>query len=303
MTQATGHGTTSSPRSKAPQSSVSNLSAEERLAPPDPAVEEPVVRVAEARKVYYKPDGSILVEALRGVTVEVYRGEYVAIMGASGSGKSTLMNLLGCLDRPTRGDYFLDGFDVSRMDDEHLSRVRGQRIGFVFQAFNLISALTVLENVQVPLFYQGVPRHTRHDKATRTLELVGLGDRMGHRPSELSGGQQQRVAIARALVNDPAIILADEPTGNLDSATGQSILALFDQLHRNGLTILMVTHDNAMADRAERVVRLRDGLLEYDRVYRRRGILRGTNFDPEVNGDLLVTTAEEDALAAGRSGH
>jgi putative ABC transport system ATP-binding protein len=219
----------------------------------------------EIRKIYYKPDGSVLVEALRGVDLVVPRGEYLSIMGASGSGKSTLMNLLGCLDRPTSGAYLLEGEDVARMSDDQLSRVRGRRIGFVFQAFNLISELTVVENVEVPLFYQGISRATRRARAVAQLERVGLGNRLGHRPSELSGGQQQRVAIARALVTSPSILMADEPTGNLDSSTGESILRLFEELHAEGMTLIMVTHDDRIADRCERVVRLRDGLVEIDR--------------------------------------
>ncbi len=216
------------------------------------------------RKAYYKPDGSILVEALRGIDLRIDDGEYVAIMGASGSGKSTLMNVLGCLDRPTAGRYLLDGIDVSLMPDDELSRVRGRRIGFVFQAFNLISELTIVENVEVPLFYQGQPRSVRRKRALECLDQVGLGDRLGHRPKELSGGQQQRVAIARALVTDPAVIMADEPTGNLDSTTGTTILGLFQELHQRGMTIIMVTHDDSIAERCERVVRLRDGEIESD---------------------------------------
>jgi putative ABC transport system ATP-binding protein len=185
-------------------------------------------------------------------------------MGSSGSGKSTLMNILGCLDRPTGGSYLLEGLDVATLDDTALSRARGRRIGFVFQAFNLISELTIVENVEVPLFYQGLPRAERLRKAIERLEMVGLADRLGHRPSELSGGQQQRVAIARSLVTDPAILMADEPTGNLDSRTGNAILGLFDELHAQGLTIIMVTHDDAVAERCERVVRLADGEIERD---------------------------------------
>jgi len=215
-------------------------------------------------KVYYKPDGSVLVEALRGVDVAIPRGQYVAIMGPSGSGKSTLMNILGCLDQPTAGHYFLDGHDVSILPDEDLSAYRGQKIGFVFQAFNLIPQLTIEENVEVPLFYQGVPKHERVERARQKLELVGLGDRVGHRPSELSGGQQQRSAIARALVTEPVVLMADEPTGNLDSTTGRAILKTLDDLHAGGMTIIMVTHDESIAERAQRVVRLRDGLIETD---------------------------------------
>jgi len=226
---------------------------------------EPAVCTLQGvKKIYYKPDGSVLVEALRGVDLAIPRGQYVAIMGPSGSGKSTLMNLLGCLDRPTFGDYLLDGKNVAQMGDEELSQYRGQKIGFIFQAFNLISQLRVEENVEVPLFYQGVHRHERHRRAVEALGLVGLGDRVGHRPRELSGGQQQRAAIARALVTRPVVLMADEPTGNLDSTTGRAILDLFDSLHRDGMTIIMVTHDDSIADRCQRVVRVRDGLIERD---------------------------------------
>ncbi len=215
-------------------------------------------------KTYYKPDGSVLVEALKPLDMELLRGQYVAIMGASGSGKSTLMNILGCLDQPTTGRFLLDGVDVADLDDDALSAVRGRKIGFVFQAFNLISELTIVENVEVPLFYQGVPRGERRQRSIDQLTAVGLGDRLTHRPVELSGGQQQRVALARALVAGPSVIMADEPTGNLDSATGTAILDLLGELHRQGMTILMVTHDPKVADRCERTVRLRDGEVESD---------------------------------------
>ena len=224
----------------------------------------PVVELRAVRKTYYKPDGSIMVEALRGVDITINEGEYVAVMGASGSGKSTLMNILGCLDRPTSGDYILDGRNSVEMDDESLSRFRGEKIGFVFQAFNLIPQLSVEENVEVPLFYQSKPAKERRQRAIESLDAVGLGDRLGHRPRELSGGQQQRVAIARALVTSPVILMADEPTGNLDSKTGESILALFERLHGAGMTLIMVTHDDDIATRCERVIRLRDGLVESD---------------------------------------
>ena len=216
------------------------------------------------KKTYFKPDGSILVEALRNLDLEIPSGQYIAIMGASGSGKSTLMNILGCLDRPTSGRYELDGRPVESLDDDELSRVRGQKIGFVFQAFNLISELTITENVEIPLLYQGIPAVERRNRAIESLALVGLENRMHHRPRELSGGQQQRAAIARALVGRPAILMADEPTGNLDSATGQAILEVFEELHARGLTLIMVTHDDRIAQRCQRVVRLSDGLLESD---------------------------------------
>jgi len=228
------------------------------------AARPPAADLAGIRKAYLRPDGTILVEALRGIDLTIEHGRYVAIMGSSGSGKSTLMNILGCLDRPTSGHYRLDGEEVATLEDEALSRIRGRRIGFVFQAFNLIPELTVAENVEVPLFYQGIHRTQRHERAAAMLEKVGLGDRMGHRPGQLSGGQQQRVAVARALVTDPAILMADEPTGNLDTATGFAILDLIDELHASGLTIIMVTHDERIADRCQRVVRLRDGVVERD---------------------------------------
>ncbi len=222
------------------------------------------------RKTYYKPDGGVLCDALAGVDLQIHAGEYIAVMGASGSGKSTLMNILGCLDRATAGSYLLDGRDVSSMDDDELSRVRREKIGFVFQAFNLISELNAIENVEVPLFYQGVPRAERHKRAMRRVEQVGLADRASHRPMELSGGQQQRVAIARALVNDPAVIMADEPTGNLDSKTGAAILGLLKELHEQGMTIIVVTHDDRIADQCQRIIRLTDGLIDSDTVHRPR---------------------------------
>jgi putative ABC transport system ATP-binding protein len=234
-------------------------------APPAAAAESPpVVELRDVRKTYYRPDGGVLVNALDGVDLVVPKGQYVAIMGASGSGKSTMLNILGCLDQPTSGEYLLDGRDVARMDDVDLSHYRGQKIGFVFQAFNLITQLRIEENVEVPLFYQKVPRAERHQRALEKLEIVGLGNRVGHRPTELSGGQQQRVAIARALVNDPVVLMADEPTGNLDSTTGAAILKLFADLHEAGMTIIMVTHDDDIAAHCQRIVRLKDGLLESD---------------------------------------
>ena len=222
-------------------------------------------RLTGIRKTYYKPDGSVLVDALRGLDLLIPRGEYIAIMGASGSGKSTLMNLLGCLDRPTAGVYELDGARVESLGDDELSRVRGQKIGFVFQAFNLISELSIAENVEIPLLYRGISASDRRERAAESLKIVGLDNRMSHRPRELSGGQQQRAAIARALVGKPAILMADEPTGNLDSQTGRAILETFEELHAKGLTLIMVTHDDKIADRCQRVVRLADGALESDR--------------------------------------
>ncbi|MFM9995698.1 MAG: ABC transporter ATP-binding protein [Phycisphaerales bacterium] len=225
----------------------------------------PVAELRRLTKTYYKPDGSVMVEALRGIDVTIRSGDYVAIMGASGSGKSTLMNVLGCLDKPSGGQYLLAGEDITTMSDEALSEFRGRTIGFIFQAFNLIPQLTIEENVEVPLFYQDVPKASRRERAIESLTLVGLGDRMDHRPRELSGGQQQRAAIARALVTRPVVLLADEPTGNLDTATGQAILETFDRLHAEGMTIIVVTHDPVVAARCHRVVRLRDGLVEFDR--------------------------------------
>ncbi len=229
-----------------------------------PAV-TPVAELAGVTKTYYKPDGSVMVTALDGLDLCIEQGEYVAIMGASGSGKSTLMNILGCLDQPTSGVYRLDGQEAASMSDEQLSAFRGRKIGFVFQAFNLIPQLMVEDNVAVPLFYQRVLKTQRQERAIKALEQVGLGDRVGHRPNELSGGQQQRAAIARALVTDPVVLMADEPTGNLDSKTGLAILEMFESLHEKGMTIIMVTHDDAIAKRCQRVIRLKDGQIEYDR--------------------------------------
>jgi putative ABC transport system ATP-binding protein len=224
----------------------------------------PIASVERLTKVYSKPGVAVPVPALRGMDLAFEEGEYVAICGHSGSGKSTLMNILGCLDRPTSGRYFIEGRDVSRLTDDELSDIRGLRIGFVFQNFNLIPQLTVLDNLEVPLFYQGVPRRERVRRAHVLAESVGLAEREQHRPMELSGGQQQRVAIARALINDPVIILADEPTGNLDTVTGQAILQVFDQLHDRGKTIVMITHEPDVAARTQRIVTLRDGLILSD---------------------------------------
>ena len=208
--------------------------------------------------------GTEKVHALRGVTIQIEKGEYVAIMGPSGSGKSTFMNLLGCLDTPNGGSYWLNGQEVSRMSDDALARVRNREIGFVFQTFNLLPRATALHNVELPLVYAGVSSGERRKRARQALERVGLGNRMGHRPNELSGGQRQRVAIARALVNSPSLLLADEPTGNLDSTTSEEIMAVFGELHSQGQTIVVVTHEPSIAQYAERVIVLRDGRLDTD---------------------------------------
>ncbi len=223
-----------------------------------------LARLHRLVKVYGKPGTDVEVAAVRGISLTFAEGDYVAICGHSGSGKSTLLNLLGCLDRPTAGHYILGDHDVSQLDDDELSEVRSEYLGFVVQNFNLIPQLTVLENLEVPLFYQGVAPHTRRNRAKELIDRVGLSDRIHHRPMELSGGQQQRVAIARALINDPLLILADEPTGNLDTATGEVVLAVFDRLHREGKTILMVTHEDSVARRCARIITLRDGLVVDD---------------------------------------
>ncbi len=208
--------------------------------------------------------GTQFIDALRCVDLEVASNEYLAIMGQSGSGKSTLMNIIGCLERPTAGEYWLDGEPVSKMNDRQLARIRNKAIGFVFQTFNLLPRMTALANVEVPLIYSGMKRKVRSERARATLETVGLGDRMLHRPSEMSGGQRQRVAIARALVSNPSILLADEPTGNLDSTTGAEIMKLFDSLHEQGNTLIVVTHEQHIADHARRIVRLSDGNVVAD---------------------------------------
>mgnify|MGYP001975343441 FL=1 len=210
--------------------------------------------------------GAETIRALKSISIEINRGEYVAFMGPSGSGKSTLMNIIGCLDTPTAGQYVLNGHDVSDLTENELAEIRNKEIGFVFQTFNLLPRASALENVSLPLVYAGFGKQDREEKALATLEGVGLGDRAYHKPNELSGGQRQRVAIARALVNDPSIILADEPTGNLDSKTSYSIMDLFAELHNSGNTIIMVTHEEDIAEYAHRIIRLRDGLIESDEV-------------------------------------
>ena len=226
-----------------------------------------IIRIEGVEKRYVL-GGEADVLALRGVDLEVGAGTYLAIMGPSGSGKSTLLNLLGCLDRPSAGRYFLGGEDVSQMPDDTLSEARGRKIGFIFQSYNLIAQLTVLENIQVPLLYQGKDLRVHQQRCVELAELVGLGDRLHHRPNQLSGGQQQRVAVARSLVNDPLMILADEPTGNLDSKTGQEVLDLIDRLNLGGKTIVLVTHDDRVASRAHRVLHMKDGRIDREVVNR-----------------------------------
>jgi putative ABC transport system ATP-binding protein len=221
-----------------------------------------VIDVQNVTKTY--ASGALQVQALRGLTFTIARGEYVAIMGPSGSGKSTLMNVLGCLDRATTGTYKLDGIDVSQLDDNQLAEIRLKKLGFVFQGFNLLARTDALRNVALPLFYAGMPGKERERLALERLTEVGIGDRARHKPTELSGGEQQRVAIARALVNDPAVLLADEPTGNLDSKTSAEILALFDRVNAGGRTIIIVTHDEGVASRARRILRMLDGVIMSD---------------------------------------
>src|SRR5712672_2379997 len=225
------------------------------------------IRTEDLWKTYQM--GSEEVQALRGVTVDIRRGEYVAIMGPSGSGKSTLMNLIGCLDTPTSGRYWLAGRLVSELDDDELAYIRNKEIGFVFQTFNLLPRATALHNVELPLIYNGTPSEERLERAKKVLGRVDLTDRMHHKPNELSGGQRQRVAIARALVNSPSIVLADEPTGNLDSRTGEEIMALFKNLYRQGNTIILVTHENDIAQHAHRIIFIRDGKIASDQVVKK----------------------------------
>ena len=222
-----------------------------------------IIHLNDIRKNYYL--GKQTIEVLKGISLNIFKNEYVALMGPSGSGKSTLMNILGCLDTPTAGTYVLNNQDVSGMTDNELAEVRNKEIGFVFQQFNLLPRLTALENVALPLVYAGVSKKIRLEKAMHTLESVALADRSHHKPNEMSGGQNQRVAIARALVNDPAIILADEPTGNLDTKTSHEIMDIFGKIHNSGNTVILVTHEEDIANHAQRIIRLRDGVLESDR--------------------------------------
>ncbi len=249
-------------------------------------------RLSDVKKDYVLK--SETVHALRGVTFDVPEGDFVAIMGPSGSGKSTLLNLLGCLDRPTGGSLFLGQDNVARMTDDQLSGIRASRIGFVFQSYNLIAQLNVIENIEVPLYYQGLLGAASRQRCRQLADMVGLGDRVDHRPQQLSGGQQQRVAIARSLANDPYFILADEPTGNLDSVTTEEILRLFDRLNEEGRTIIMVTHEDEVAAHARRVIRLHDGLVQFDRPNEKRKTLRAAvpvaqPAAPKDNGDEWIT--------------
>jgi len=230
---------------------------------------EPLISFKDVHKTYDM--GQAQVRALDGISLEIEKGAYLAIMGPSGSGKSTLMNVIGCLDSPTSGSYKLKGQEIGTLVDDELARIRNREIGFIFQTFNLLPRTDALQNVELPLIYSGISRKERHERAKRALEAVGLGDRMHHRPNEMSGGQRQRVAIARALVNDPSILLADEPTGNLDSRTGEEIMALIDRLHAEGNTLILVTHEDELARRAERVIRLRDGQIVSDTLNRQEG--------------------------------
>ena len=227
-------------------------------------MEETLVRVVDLCKIYNPGDNEV--RALDHVNLEIRKGEFVAIIGQSGSGKSTFMNMLGCLDVPTSGKYYLNGTDVSEMSDNELSEVRNREIGFIFQGFNLIANLNAIENVELPLIYRGIDRKTRHQLAIDSLKMVGLEKRMDHKPSEMSGGQQQRVAIARAIAAQPPVILADEPTGNLDSASSREILGILKKMHKTGRTVILITHDNGIAAQARRVVRIMDGKIESDMI-------------------------------------
>ncbi len=222
-----------------------------------------MIQISNMCKIYEMGENSIY--ALNNVSLHIYKHEFVAIVGPSGSGKSTLMNMLGCLDVPTTGNYVLDGHEVSKLNDSQLAEIRNKKIGFIFQGFNLLKKLTAIENVELPLIYQGIGHKERHRRSVEALELVGLGDRIHHTPNELSGGQQQRVAIARALVSDPPLILADEPTGNLDTKSGTEIMRTLHELHKKGNTIVLITHDNNVAAQAQRIIKIQDGMITEDK--------------------------------------
>jgi putative ABC transport system ATP-binding protein len=236
----------------------------------EPETQEPLLRAVGIEKIYQS--GDVPVAALKGVSIDLLPGDFVAIMGASGSGKSSFMNMMGCLDRPTKGSYFLDGEDVSRLSRDALAGIRGRSIGFVFQGFNLLARTSALENVELPMLYQGVPAKERRRRAIESLTKVKLGGRLDHTPAQLSGGQQQRVAIARALVNQPKLLLADEPTGNLDSATSVEVMGIFQRLNEEGITILLVTHEPDIAEHAKRIVTFKDGLILSDETVQKRRI-------------------------------
>ena len=255
--------------------------------PSSPGTNGTLIQIEHLTKVYQL--GEVDVHALRGVSVNVSKGEFVAIMGASGSGKSTFMNILGCLDKPTKGSYILEGIDVGKLSRDELAMIRNKKIGFVFQGFNLLSRTSALENVELPLFYGPTSNKVRKVKATEALERVGLGDRIHHYPNQLSGGQQQRVAIARSLVNDPSIILADEPTGNLDSRTSVEVMGIFQELNNNGITIILVTHEPDIAQFAKRHIVFRDGKIRADKVNSNPKIAS------EVIKDIPVIDDEEEA--------
>jgi ABC-type antimicrobial peptide transport system, ATPase component len=236
---------------------------------------QPLIDLQHISRVYQV--GVEQVFALRDINLKIYKNEYVAIMGPSGSGKSTLMNIIGCLDTPTGGAYYLKGINVGELDDDELAEIRNKEIGFVFQMFNLLPRASALKNVELPLIYAGVPKHIRLERAMNALNAVGMGDRINHKPNELSGGQKQKVAIARALVTNPSIILADEPTGNLDSKSGEDIMRIFHKLWLEGNTIVLVTHERDIALHAQRIVRLRDGLIESDEMNHHRVVFEGVN--------------------------
>jgi putative ABC transport system ATP-binding protein len=240
-----------------------------------------IIRLRDIKK-HYKV-GTQIVKALRTITLNIYKNEYVALMGASGSGKSTLMNILGCLDTPTHGEYFLNGKDVSKMDDNRLAEIRNKEIGFVFQTFNLLPRQSALDNVSLPLVYSGLNKSKRTEIAKKVLESVNLTDRIDHKPNELSGGQRQRVAVARALVNEPSIILADEPTGNLDSKTSIEIMGLFEEIHKQGNTLIVVTHEEDIARHAHRIIRLKDGEVETDEL--NHNIMTMADYDVAVESE------------------